>query len=122
MTSANPSFAARLIIFVRDRFGGDAPAVYNAAHVSRKTYSAIVSNELRPVSKQTAIALTLALRLSDREQQAFLAAAGFALSEFMLEDMIVRRCIIAGIYDIDRVNEILALHGGKTFPSGTELA
>lgn len=120
LTSANPSFAERLIILVRDRFGGDAPAVYNAAHVSRKTYSAIVSNELRPVSKQTAIAFALALRLSDREQQVFLAAAGFALSEFMLEDMIVRRCIIAGIYDIDRVNEILALHGEKTFPSGTD--
>ena len=122
LTSANPSFAARLIIFVRDRFGGDAPAVYNAAHVSRKTYSAIVSNELRPVSKQTAIAFALALRLSDREQQAFLAAAGFALSEFMLDDMIVRRCIIAGIYDIDRVNEILALHGERPFPSGTEVS
>ena len=121
LTSANPSFAARLIILVRDRFGGDAPAVYNAAHVSRKTYSAIVSNELRPVSKQTAIAFALALRLSDREQHAFLASAGFALSEFLLDDMIVRRCIIAGIYDIDRVNEILAAHGVKSLvPSCSE--
>jgi hypothetical protein len=122
LTSANPSFAARLIIFVRDRFGGDAPAVYNAAHVSRKTYSAIVSNELRPVSKQTAIAFALALRLSGRELLDFLGAAGFALSEFMLEDMIVRRCVIAGIYDVDRVNEILAVHGVKPLvPPHSEL-
>ena len=113
LTSANPSFAARLIILVRDRFGGDAPSVYNAAHVSRKTYSAIVSNELRPVSKQTAIAFALALRLSDRELTDFLGSAGFALSEFMLEDMIVRRCVVAGIHDVDRVNEILAAHGVK---------
>ena len=118
LTSANPSFAARLIIFVRDRFGGDAPTVYNAAHVSRKTYSAIVSNELRPVSKQTAIAFALALRLTGRELLDFLGAAGFALSEFMLEDMIVRRCVIAGIYDVDRVNEILKAHGAD--PLGGE--
>jgi len=122
LTSANPSFAARLIIFVRDRFGGDAPAVYNAAHVSRKTYSAIVSNELRPVSKQTAIAFALALRLTGRELLDFLGSAGFALSEFMLEDMIVRRCVIAGIYDVDRVNEILAVHGVKPLvPPHSEL-
>ena len=81
--------------------------------MSRKTYSAIVSNELRPVSKQTAIAFALALRLSDRELAGFLGSAGFALSEFMLEDMIVRRCVVAGIQDVDRVNEILAVHGVK---------
>ena len=43
---------------------------------------------------------------------------GFALSEFMLEDMIVRRCVIAGIYDVDRVNEILKAHGAD--PLGGE--
>lgn len=119
LTSANPSFAARLIILVRDRFGGDAPAVYNAAHVSRKTYSAIISNELRPVSKQTAIAFALALRLSEQELYGFLRSAGFALSEFLLDDMIVRRCVVAGIHDVDRVNEILAAHGAKPIVSGT---
>ena len=116
LTSTNPSFAARLIIFVRDRFGGDAPAVYNAAHISRKTYSSIISNELRPVSKQTAISLALGLRLNSVETQLFLKSAGFALSMFILEDMIVEACIKAGVHDINRVNEILSAHGAKTFP------
>ena len=114
MTSANPSFAAMLAIFVRDRFGGDAPGVYRAAHVSRKTYSAIVSNELRTVSKNTAISFALALNLSRDEAGKLLAAAGFALSGFLLEDIIVDACIKAGIFDIDRVNSILAAHSAST--------
>lgn len=115
LTSANPSFAARLIILVRDRFGGDAPAVYKAAHVSRKTYSSIVSNELRPVAKDTAVAFALAMRLSPNEADDLLKSAGFSFSQFYLEDIIVKTCITAGIYDIERVNAILAAHGAKTF-------
>lgn len=115
LNSANPSFAARLIILVRDRFGGDAPAVYKAAHVSRKTYSSIVSNELRPVAKDTAIAFSLAMRLSIVEAGELLESAGFSFSKFYLEDIIVKACIIAGIYDIERVNAILAAHGARTF-------
>jgi len=120
LTSANPSFAARLIILVRDRFRNNAPGVYHAAHVSRKTYSAIVSNELRPVSKQTAVAFTLALRLPLFEADVLLKSAGFSLSDFILEDMIVKACIQTGIYGLDKVNEILAAHGAKTFPKSEE--
>ena len=118
LTSANPSFAALLIIYVRDRFGGDAPLVYRAAQVSRKTYSAIVSNELRPVSKRTAMAFALALKLSWIESFKFLKAAGFTFSDFLLEDMIVRACIVSGIYDVQRVNEVLKAHGAE--PLGSE--
>ncbi len=124
LQSANPSFAARLIILVRDRFNGNAPAVYNAAHLSRKTYSSIVSNELRPVSKQTALALALALRLTREEAVAFVGSAGFALSTFILQDIVVDACLRAGIYDIDSVNEILMAHRAKTLsadgPGGPE--
>lgn len=121
LLSVNPSFAARLIILVRDRFGNDAPSIYRAAHVSRKTYSSIVSNELRPVSKQTAVAFALALRLSQHETVELLKSAGFSLSDFILEDMIVKVCIQTGINDIDEVNEILAAHGAKTFPKGEDV-
>ncbi len=117
LNSANPSFAARLILFVRDRFDGDAPAIYKAARLSRKTYSAIVSNELRPVSKQTAVALALALRLDISEASQFIGAAGFAFSTFLLEDIVVSSCIRAGIHDIGRVSEILSAHGAKPFSS-----
>jgi len=117
LKSANPSFAALLIRHVRDKFGGDAPQVYRAAHVSRKTYSSIVSNELRPVSKQTAIAFALALQLPLDDANALLNAAGHALSEFLLDDIIFKACIATGIHDIDTVNQILTAHAAKPLPS-----
>ena len=73
----NPSFAAMLVKYVNERFGGDAPKVYNAAHVNRKTYSAIVGNELRPVSKTTAVQFALALNLPRAEADEFIKSAGY---------------------------------------------
>ena len=112
LNCANPSFAARLIIAVRDRFGGDAPSVYKAAHIDRKTYSAIVSNELRPVSKRTAVAFAFALRLTREEADEFIQSAGYSFSMSILEDMVFTACLEAGIYNWEKVNEILALHEG----------
>lgn len=117
LKSENPSFAAMLIKHVNERFGGDAPKVYAAAKISRKTYSAIVGNELRPVSKQTAIQLALALKLSRTETDAFLKAAGFAFSPAILEDIIVCACISSGIYEIDDVNGLLSEYGAEAFPA-----
>ena len=114
LNTANPSFAALLIRHMRDKFDGDAAQVYHAACVSRQTYSSIISNELRPVSKQTAVSFALALHLSLDETNGFLRAAGHALSEFLLEDIIYQACIVAGIYDIAKVDEILHAHGART--------
>ena len=113
----NPSFAAMLVKFVNERFGGDAPKVYNAAHVSRKTYSAIAGNELRPVSKAVAVQFALALQLTRMEADEFLKAAGYAFSPAILEDIIVCACIEEKVYDIDDVNSLLAEYNAKLFAS-----
>ena len=115
LKSDNPSFAAMLIKYVNERFGGDAPKVYAAAKISRKTYSSIVGNELRPVSKQTAIQLALALKLSRTEADTFLKAAGFAFSPAILEDIIVCACISANVFDIDDVSSLLTSYGSVPF-------
>lgn len=112
LNCANPSFAARLIIAVRDRFNGDAPSVYKAAHIDRKTYSAIISNELRPVAKRTAVAFAFALRLTRDEADEFIQSAGYCFSMSILEDIVFTACLEAGIYDWEKVNEILAMHEG----------
>ena len=39
LQAVNLSFAARVIIWVRDRYDNNAPAIYKAAYLSRKTYS-----------------------------------------------------------------------------------
>jgi hypothetical protein len=111
----NPSFAAMLVKYVNERFGGDAPKVYNAAHVSRKTYSAIARNELCPVSKAVATQFALALQLARTEADEFLKAAGYAFSPAILEDIIVCACIEEKVYDIDDINSLLSEYSAKPF-------
>ena len=113
----NPSFAAMLVKYVNERFGGDAPKVYTAAHVSRKTYSAIAGNELRPVSKAIAVQFALALQLTRTEADEFLKAAGYAFSPAILEDIIVCACIEEKVYDIADVNGLLVEYNAKPFAS-----
>ena len=120
LKSENPSFAAMLIKYVNERFGGDAPKVYSAARVSRKTYSAIVGNELRPVSKQTAVQFALALKLTRAEADSLLKAAGFAFSPAILEDIIVCACISASVFDVDDVNSLLTSYSAKQLPSQSD--
>lgn len=122
LLSDNPSFAALLLQHIRDFHGNDAPSVYRRAHVSRKTYSSIISNELRPVSKQTAIMFALALKLHPVAADELLAAAGYALSRFILEDMIIRNCIDSEIFDLERVNEILLAQHAKPLLSRAKSA
>ncbi len=111
----HPSFAAMLVKYVNERFGGDAPKVYNAAHVSRKTYSAIAGNELRPVSKAITVQFALALELTRTEADEFLKAAGYAFSSAILQDIIVCACIEEKVYDIDDINSLLFEYDAKPF-------
>ena len=111
----NSSFAAMLVKHVNERFGGDAPKVYNAAHVSRKTYSAIAGNGLRPVSKAVAVQFALALQLTRLEADEFLKAAGYAFSPTILEDIIVCACIEEKVYDVAEINGLLSEYDAKPF-------
>ena len=108
--AANLSFAARVLIAVRDKFSGDAPRVYHAAKVTRQAYSQIVSDETRPVSKRTAIRFAFALRSTPAEASALLKSAGYAFSNSLTEDFILQACLEANppLWDLDAVNSLLA--------------
>ena len=113
--AANLSFAARVIIWVRDRYANNAPAIYKAAYLSRKTYSAIISDENHVVSKRTAIQLAFALRLTREEADLLLHAAGYHLSRSVVEDMIFDACLEANIYNLEDVNHFLIAHECRPF-------
>ena len=113
--AANLSFAARVIIWVRDRYGNNAPAIYKAAYLSRKTYSAIISDENHVVSKRTAIQLAFGLRLSREEADLLLHAAGYHLSRSVVEDMIFDACLEAKIHNLEDVNLFLIAHECRPF-------
>lgn len=107
--AANLSFAARVVIAVRDRFGGDAPKVYTAAKVTRQAYSQIVSDETHSVSKRTAVRFAFALHCDKDEARLLLKAAGYAFSNSQTEDFILQACLEVDppIWDLDAVNELL---------------
>ena len=113
--AANLSFAARVIIWVRDRYANNAPAIYKAAYLSRKTYSAIISDENHVVSKRTAIQLAFALRLTREEADLLLHAAGYHLSRSVVEDMIFDACLEANIHNLEDVNHFLLAHECRPF-------
>ena len=113
--AANLSFAARVIIWVRDRYANNAPAIYKAAYLSRKTYSAIISDENHVVSKRTAIQLAFALRLTREEADLLLHAAGYHLSRSVVEDMIFDACLEANIHSLEDVNHFLLAHECRPF-------
>ena len=113
--AANLSFAARVIIWVRDRFDNNAPRIYKAAYLSRKTYSAIISDEAHAVSKRTAIQLAFALQLSRSDADLLLHAAGYHLSRSVVEDMIFDACFEAGIHDLEDINTFLVRHECRPF-------
>ena len=98
------TFADRLVRYIRDRHEGDAPSVYAAAQVDRRTYSAIISDPFRPVSKRTALLFALALRLGREEADGLLRSAGFALSPAIPEDVVCAEFIARGDYDLIRIN------------------
>ena len=113
--AANLSFAARVIIWVRDRYANNAPAIYKAAYLSRKTYSAIISDENHVVSKRTAVQLAFALRLTREEADLLLHAAGYHLSRSVVEDMIFDACLEANIHNLEDVNHFLLAYECRPF-------
>ena len=113
--AANLSFAARVIIWVRDRYANNAPAIYKAAYLSRKTYSAIISDENHVVSKRTAVQLAFALRLTREEADLLLHAAGYHLSRSVVEDMIFDACLEAKIHNLEDVNHFLLAYECRPF-------
>ena len=108
--SRSGTFADLLMLHVRAK-GGDAPAVYTAARIDRRTYSSIISHPFRQVSKRTAVQFALALRLDRKAADELLLAAGFALSPVIPEDVVFAEAIAEGTGDLRSVSERLYEQG-----------
>ena len=100
------SFAAMLFRLI-DEKGLTDPDVYNKAGVSRQTFSKIRSKEDYAPSKDTVIALAMALGLTLDEVQDLLNTAGFALSNSSKSDIIISYFFDHDMHDLDLLNETL---------------
>jgi len=105
------SFSEYLFRQIDERHEKDTD-VYKRANLDRKLFSKI-RRENYHVSKSTAIALAVALRMNKTEAKKLLEKAGYTLSESILADVIVSFFLEEGIYDLTKINEALLEYDQK---------
>lgn len=100
------SFSQTVLALI-DRKGMRDAEVYKRANISRQLFAKLRKDEHYQPSKQTAVALALALELSSDEADELLARAGYALSRASKFDLIVEYFLDHGCHDVFQLNEML---------------
>ena len=106
------SFGGALLRLIGEK-GMTDPQCYNRAFVSRAVFNKIKQSALNPAkkgyrpSKQTALALAVALELSVDETNELLGKAGMTLSHSDKGDVIVEYFLLNGVHDLFEINDAL---------------
>lgn len=108
----NLTFVEKLLLHIQQK-NLTEPAVYKAAQIDRRLFSKIISNKNYQPSKDTAIALAFALKLSLDDVNDMLARAGYTLSHSLQRDIILEYFIKNKIYNLDKINAFLYDAGEK---------
>lgn len=104
--NVNQTFVDRLLYYINKRGVRDSE-VYKAAQVDKRLFSKMVSNHEYKPSKDTAIALALALELSLDEANDLLSRAGYTFSHSNKRDIIIEFFFREKVYNLIDVNDVL---------------
>lgn len=81
--------------------------VYKAALMDRRLFSKMICDKNYKPSKDTAIALIIALKLSLKESKDMLERAGYSLSHSIKRDVIIEYFIKERVYNLNNINAFL---------------
>lgn len=104
--NVNQTFVDRMLYYINQKGVRDSE-VYKAAQVDKRLFSKIVSNNEYKPSKDTAIALAMALELSLEEANDLLSRAGYTFSHSNKRDIIIEFFFREKIYNLIDANEVL---------------
>lgn len=104
--SVNQTFVDRLLYYINEKGVRDSE-VYKAAQVDKRLFSKMVSNREYKPSKDTAIALALALELTLEEANDMLSRAGYTFSHSNKRDIIIEFFFREKVYNLMDANDVL---------------
>ena len=96
-------FTQRLLTLIQEK-GMKNSTVYKKANISKQHFSKILNDPNAKPSKQTAIALALALELDLEETRDLIGRAGYALTNSSTFDLIIRYFIERKEYNVIEIN------------------
>lgn len=102
----NLSFVEMVCRYIAEKGWRDS-RVYKAAQMDRRLFSKMMSNLDYKPSKDSALALAIALELTLKQTNDLLSRAGYTLSHSDKRDVVIEYFIREGIYNLSDINEVL---------------
>ena len=108
----NMTFSEKLSQLM-EKYRMSSADVYKAGNVDKSLFSKLLSNPNYMPSKDTAIAIALAMKLSLEEAEDLIERAGYTLSHSIVRDIVLECCFKRKIFNVVEVNIILDQLGHK---------